>query len=123
MFHVKHGSINQATKNKGEKTMKRWQFIIINGRSFELDTKNAGVNPNMIIRGIHDVYGRPSDTKISIFESWARWFIGNDGTVTVRSYNCMFFTLHGVVRDAETGNWYECDITPSHNYCWLIPNM
>lgn len=101
----------------------KYERISLNGRSFELDIKNAGVNPSMIIRGIHDVYGRPSDTKVAIFESWARWFIDNEGTVTVRSYNSNFFTLHGVVRDAETGNWYECDITPSHNYCWLIPNM
>ena len=111
------------TKNKGEKTMKRWTTIELNGMNFELDTKTAGVNPNMTIRGMHDVYGRPSGTKVSIFESWARWFIDNAGTLTVRSYNCNFFTLHGVVRDAETGNWYECDITPRHNYCWLIHNM
>lgn len=103
--------------------MKRWLTIELNGKFFELDTKTAGVNPNMVIRGIHDVYGRPSATKVAIFEHWARWFIDNGGTVTVRSYNSNFFTLHGVVQDDETGNWYECDITPSHNYCWLIPNM
>lgn len=103
--------------------MKRWQKIEINGVNFELDTKVAGVNPNMIIRGIHDVYTRPSETKVDIYDWWATWFITHDGTVTVRSYNSMIFTLHGVVRDFETGNWYECDITPSHNYCWLIPNM
>lgn len=100
----------------------KYERISLNGKSFELNTKATGVNPFMIIRGIHDVYGRPSDTKVAIFESWARWFIANEGTVTVRSYNCNFFTLHGIVRDAETGNWYECDITPSHNYCRLIPN-
>lgn len=101
----------------------KYERISLNDRSFELDTKNVGVNPNMVLRGIHDVYGRPSATKEAIYVDWANWFINHDGTVTIRSFNSMIFTLHGVVRDFETGNWYECDITPSHNYCWLIPNM
>lgn len=101
----------------------KYESIILNGRHFELNTREAGVNPNTVLRGIHDVYGRPSARKVAIFEDWARWFIDNDGTVTVRSYNSSFFTLHGVVHDYVSDNWYECDITPAHNYCRLIPEM
>ena len=100
---------------------KRYENIIINGEHFELDTKKAGVNPNMVIRGITDVYGRPSARKIAIWADWVRWFVSNDGTCTVSTYNCNFFTIRGVVHDYVSDDWYECYITPAHNHCYLIP--
>lgn len=103
--------------------MKRWDVIVINGKSFDLDLKEAGVNPNMVIRGIHDVYGRPSATKVSIWENWVKWFSDNDGTCTISSYNSNFFSIHGVVHDYVSDNWYECFITYANRTCRLIPTM
>ena len=95
--------------------------ILLNGKHFELDTKKVGVNPNMVIRGVSDVYGRPSARKVAIWENWVTWFVSNDGTCTVASHNSNFFTIHGVVHDDVSDEWYECYITPAHNYCYLIP--
>lgn len=101
----------------------KYENIILNGKHFELNTKEAGVNPNMIIRSVTDVYGRCSETKKSIWNEWAHWFIDNDGSCTVASHNSNFFTIHGVVHDYVSDNWYECYITAGHNRCRLIPNM
>lgn len=103
--------------------MTRFESIIINGKSFELDTKEAGVNPNMVIRDIRDVCGRPSETKVAIWEKWVTWFVSNDGACTISSYNSYFFSIHGVVHDYVSDEWYECFITAGHNRCKLIKEL
>ena len=103
--------------------MKRYENIIINGKSFILDTREAGVNPNMVIKGIYDVYGRPSETKVLIWKNWVTWFVSNDGVCTISSYNSNFFSIHGVVHDYVSDEWYECFITAGHNRCKLIKEL
>lgn len=100
---------------------KRFESIILNGKSFELDHKIAGaIFVTMTIRGVDDCYGRPSDTKRRIWSDWADWFMSHDGICTVHSYNSNFFTISGIVTDIETSKRYECYITPAHNYCYEV---
>lgn len=108
--------------NKGEKTMakKRYYFMELNNIHFRLDTAETKAEPTYRNSDtIHDAYGRPSYTKISIWEKWQRWFYDNGGYCWVASHNSNFFTIEGIVQD-EHGYPYYCRITPSNNYCWKI---
>lgn len=100
---------------------RRYETITLNGERFELDTKET-VSTSISIkrRTVDDCYERPSSYKREIFEDWWRWFIENGGYCGVASYNCMQFTIEGVVFDKETQEEYYCYITKAHNKCWKV---
>ena len=96
---------------------RRYENVTLFGRSFELDTKDTIGYESIPHRDIHDVYGRPSQTKVNIYDGWAAWFNENNGWCDVCSHNCNFFSIQGYVRDMENRKMYFCYITPSHNKC------
>ena len=99
---------------------KRWNYILLNGIGFEHDMKNPHYNARIGQYGdIENAYGRPSQTKISIYNEWWYWFKQHDGVCGVSSKNCNFFTISGFVKD-ENGKLWQCYITPSHNYCYEV---
>lgn len=101
--------------------MKRWTTLELNGRLFELDTKNTAEYPNKLsYRDVNDCYGRCSDAKKAIWDNWSAWFFGHEGYCEVASYNCMMFTIDGYVTDQRTGKVYRCYITKAHNYATEI---
>lgn len=99
---------------------RRYEFITLNGRQFTLDTRETVHRMIIGYKDIHDVYGRPSEHKISIWKNWENWFDTNDGNCTVKSYNSSFFTIEGYVKDKETGKTYYCYITHANNKCWEV---
>ena len=98
--------------------------IYLNGHRFEVKrSKYANVESLSRYAGrtIYDCYSRPSSTKLSIYKEWKEWAYLNDIMYFgVRSYNINMFTLQGLVEYNE--NTYMLDITPSHNYAYLIDN-
>ena len=91
--------------------MKRWENLTIDGKIFKVDTKNTASYPSKIsFLTVDDVYGRPSQTKRAIFDSWDNWFRKNGGYCEIDSYNTFQFTLKGVVQD-EVGKFYKAYIT------------
>ena len=95
--------------------------IEIKGVTFELQDKEI-VLPIVELyphRTIWDCYNRPSDTKVSIYESWLRYATEVDAYgFTVSSYNCNFFSLEFQFKHA--GIRYHAHITPCHNYLYKI---
>lgn len=115
---MKHGN-NKHNQRKGEITMSRWTTIEINGKTFELDTKETEQDPIVFYKSVYDVYGRCSDTKKAIWEKWSRWFNEcNSHMYGVTSHNCNFFTISGVVTWGE--DEYFLVITASHNRAWKV---
>ena len=101
--------------------MKKWDIETINGERFEVNHVDTYTTaPHVNTRDIDDCYGRPSSTKLRIFNEWSNWFLNNDGYCGVYSYNSNIFTITGVVVDKETQKLYYCYITPSHNKAWEI---
>ena len=101
--------------------MKKWENFKINDELFEVNTVDVEIENN--IRGygdIFDAYGRPSRTKIGIWEDWENWFIENNGYCTIVSRNCNFFSIAGYVTDKDTKERYYCYITASHNKAWKV---
>ena len=103
---------------------RRYETITLNGERFELDTKETvSTSKNwygVARRTVDDCYERPSSYKRAIFEDWWQWFNKNGGYCGVASYNCMQFTIEGVVFDKDTQEEYYCYITKAHNKCWKI---
>ena len=95
--------------------------IEIKGVTFELQNKEIVLpiverHPH---RTIWDCYNRPSDTKVSIYESWLRYATEVDAYgFTVSSYNCHFFSLE--FQFTHDGIRYHARITPCHNYLYKI---
>lgn len=99
--------------------MKRWTTIEINGKTFELDTKEKVKDPIVFYKSVYDVYGRCSETKKDIWESWADWFRECNSTMFgVTSHNSNFFTISGVIGYFE--DEYFLVITASHNRAWKV---
>ena len=95
--------------------------IMINNVSFEIGKPITLLDIPTIKRiSVTDVYGRPSLTKIAIYEDWERWFLDNDGYCGVASHSCNFFTIKGRVIDQTTNKEYYCYITASHNRAYEI---
>lgn len=100
--------------------MKRWTTIQINGKTFELDTKETVKDLVVFYKSVYDVYGRCSETKKSIWERWSDWFRDcNSSMFGVTSHNCNFFTISGCVNWID-GNEYFLVITASHNRAWKV---
>ena len=98
--------------------MKRYEYINLNGKNFKLDTKDYYEHvPTIPHEHVTDVYGRCSDMKKAIFNSWFDWFVSHGGYCGVSSHNCNFFTISGIVEDEATGKTYFCYITHANNNC------
>lgn len=100
--------------------MKTWENKTINGRNFEVNTKEVRTYKHIGYHTIADCYSRPSRAKDAIWCDWLKWFCDNDGYCTVASYNCNFFTIEGYFTDLETDERYYAYITASHNKCWKV---
>lgn len=96
---------------------RRYEHIMIDGKQFILDTKETIPYETIPNRTIYDVYGRCSQTKINIYNSWAEWFERNGGCCDVCSHNSNFFSIQGYIHDYKTRTLYFCYITPSNNRC------
>lgn len=107
-------------------TKKRYETIEINGRHFELDTKETVENPIVFYKSVYDVYGRCSQTKQNIWNSWADWFNStNSHMYGVTSHNSNFFTISGCVTwlENEKPVEYFLVITASHNRAWRVKRV
>lgn len=107
--------------------MKR-QTVTINDVEFELFKADAGASARINGTGadydeIKNVYGRPSDIKVSIWHEWCAWCyeLNKNGTpcvLWVASHNCMNFSIAGKVQYNE--HVYRLWITRNHNRAYLI---
>lgn len=89
--------------------MKRWENLTIDGVEFTVDTKSTAIAPAGNFRTVDDCYERPSSVKRAIFEDWFQFFVEHGGYCTVSSYNCMMFTLDGILE--HEGKSYRAYIT------------
>ena len=102
-------------------TIRKWKYDEINMERFEINTVDT--ERETYISGydeIWDAYGRPSQTKINIWNGWYFWFTRNDGYCKIVSRNSNFFSIAGYVTDKETKDRYYCYITPMHNKAWKV---
>lgn len=91
--------------------------IVINNRTFTINKK--ALDTRVQYGTIEQAYGRPSQNKVRIYESWLRW--ASDASVYgfgIVSKNTNVFTLGGSVH--VDGKTYRIYITPSSNYAWEI---
>lgn len=100
--------------------MKKWENMKLANEYFEVNTKDTETETPIGYRDIDDCYGRCSQTKRNIWNSWLDWFHANDGYCTIASYNCNFFTISGYFTDPTTNQRYYAYITASHNKAWKI---
>ena len=109
MFHVKHGLLKEG---KNMKTM------IIKGKTFEFCGTTTRMNTSC--EDIHEAYGRPSATKIHIWQNWKRFFEDELNTFDfgVATHNSWMFTITANFEIDE--KWYFAEITPSHNRVYEI---
>lgn len=93
------------------------EFMEINGKTFEVMKKKVDLTAfnNRTIRTLYDCYSRPSATKERIYDDWGAWYSNTLGVhdLSVRSYNCNFFTLEATYH--TNGKIYYVEITPTHN--------
>ena len=90
--------------------MKRWENLTIDGVDFRVDTKSTAIAPNQVdFRDVDDCYLKPSIVKRAIFEGWFKFFVEHEGWCTISSYNCMTFTLDGILE--HEGKLYRAYIT------------
>lgn len=98
--------------------MSRKKFVALAGREFEVYNTLYATRNNRR-RTLYDVYRKPSDLNVAIYNDWVNWLnccSENDNDfITVESYNEHFFTLSGVV--TISNETYAIYITPRHNYC------
>ena len=95
--------------------------ITISGITFELgkpvtriNSVKYGANP----REIHEVYGRPSEYKVSIWEEWCKWASECDASLEISGHNSNFFSIIGNVE--HEGRTYILYITYAHNRAYEI---
>ena len=97
--------------------MKQRQTIILNGKPFTLCKEVT--NRQCSHRSLFDCYGKPSSTKVSIWESWLQWFHDQySSDFGVASYNCNFFTIEGKVE--KDGQLYYIYITSTRQEAYPI---
>lgn len=101
---------------------KRYAQVEINGLMFTLDKKEPVPYEHNLsgYRDIYSAYGRPSATKVVIWEDWDKWFRDNDGYCKITSKNCNIFSITGFVTDKETNKRYMAYITYANNYLYEV---
>lgn len=95
--------------------------IDINGVTFEVVKASTKIGQNITWYCVHsyrldtfwNLYNRPSDTKVRIYEEWERWFLSY-GYIHGCTGNFNFFTIYGEVTTPDNERCYV-QITPSHN--------
>lgn len=107
-------------------------IVKLNGVTFELtDGRGTVCNRNLeIFSGaaydeIYNVYGRPSQTKRSIWHEWCKWCydaIHKDDKceLWISSRTCMFFSISGTYYDKANNAYYSLWITYAHNRAYRI---
>lgn len=87
----------------------------INGEVFEFANLSKRYAGYVDLRDIYDVYGRPSITKVDIYNDWTiyTWQIGAT-TPSVQTFNTFQFTLAFFA--TVNGEEYFFFITPNRNY-------
>ena len=101
--------------------MKKWEVKTINGKAFDVNIIDT--IPWDYTKGynsIHEAYGKPSFTKICIWDKWVEWFYKNDGYCKIVSRNSNYFSIAGYVVDSETKDRYYCYITYANQRAWLV---
>ena len=88
----------------------------INGEVFTVVVPREKMNHESMYfncLSLESCYGRPSDAKRSIYESWVRWTSDVEGLSRfgIQSYNCMMFTLSGLYYDIKEEKYYYLYIT------------
>lgn len=96
--------------------------VVLNGVSFRLDKKHPAPFEHRLNGYTHILaaYGRPSETKVRIWEDWSLWFHENGGTCVISSKNCNFFSITGFVTDKETNKRYMAYITYANHYLYEV---
>ena len=99
------------------------QYVDLWGKNF-LYLGEKDYRPHPKYNTIFEAYGRPSNTKIKIWESWLEWCraVASDGNIIcmgVASRNCNFFTIEGTIY-ACSGELYGFHITATRQEYWLI---
>ena len=104
------------------KDKKRYAEVELYGVRFTLDKKDPVPHCHRLhgYADIYDAYGRPSQTKIAIWQDWERWFYEHDGVCVIASKNCNFFTVQGWIKDDETGKEYLAVITYANHYLYEV---
>lgn len=88
--------------------MKKEKNLTINGINYEI---KKFVIP-MWLKSFYNLYDRPSQTKVEIYEEWYK--------VLNSVYGCtgskFAFTIYWNVKDEATGQLYDVRISKDHNY-------
>ena len=105
--------------------------IIINGKEFEKineTTKQAAALVSDISRttkkDIFGIYGRPSVTKIKIYQSWKNWYKGisdNDNNFGCMRGGSSTFSIGGIIEEANRTIYLY--ITKDHNRAVVIKEV
>lgn len=94
--------------------------ITINGKTFTVcgtvDTMSSanGVDEHEI----YDVYGRPSETKVSIWHEWCKWARECDADISISNRSKNFFSIIGNVE--HNGKLYQLYITYANNRLYKV---
>jgi len=101
------------------------QYIKLNNETFEVKQVKGKLRPTTTqLRSLGDCYAKPSDAKFKIYSDWLKWYIDGDKDYifrhfTIRSYNCMMFTLSIDVYDKTTDEFIgQLYITKTRQEFW-----
>lgn len=101
--------------------MKKTEYIELGGKSFELcgTTNTTGrVIYGNDLNDIYNHYGRPSSTKVSIWNEWVHWADKNNAQIEIASHNCFRFTITGWIEC--NGKRYQLWITDCHDRAYEV---
>lgn len=104
------------------------QYIKLNNETFEVKKVKDELHPIKEVRGIGDCYNKPSETKYNIYHYWLKWYENSRVDYryilkhfTIRSFNCMMFTLLIDVYDTATDDFIgQLYITKTRQEFWEV---
>ena len=100
--------------------MKKRERLTINGETFTVCgtvdriVLSYGVDENEIF----NVYGRPSETKVSIWRDWCKWARECGASIGISGHSCNFFSIVGNV--VYNGKLYQLYITYANNRLYEV---
>lgn len=99
--------------------------ITIGGRTFEVcgETETNRTCYGNDRDEIYRVYGRPSDSKVSIWHDWVDWANRDDvmANLQIAGTSCMFFSISGNV--IVNGEKYLLYITYANNRAYKVVGL
>ena len=100
--------------------MKKKERITINGETF---TVCGTVDSMAFVNGvdeheIYNVYGRPSEIKVSIWRDWCKWARECDADISICGHSSNFFSIIGNVE--HNGKVYQLHITYANNRLYEV---